>query len=111
MNTLQLMAHSGATYRQIDTWSTKGLLPTEMQNPGTGHAREWTRAQADRAKLIFDLIDTGIGLQRAAAIADQAETGGFPVELPNGFRLERTTQQALVAEVVPRHLRAITAGS
>lgn len=71
MNVRQVMAHAGITYRQVDHWCSAGyLVPVDYQgNPGSGHNREFTRKEGDKARLMKCLIDIGFRPERAEMIA------------------------------------------
>jgi DNA-binding transcriptional MerR regulator len=43
------------TYRQVDYYCRKGLVPGQPAGPGTGsgHPRRWTQDQIDRVALLL----------------------------------------------------------
>lgn len=49
----------GITYRQLDHWSTLGLL-RPLHTGGSGNNREWTRAELDVARLMGHLVRAGM---------------------------------------------------
>lgn len=51
----ELEAETGATYRQIDSWSTSGYL--SVGNIGSGHRRQFTEADIEVAKTLVALAD------------------------------------------------------
>ncbi len=69
MPDLQQMLNSGATARQIDTWTTAGHLRALTSSPGTGVAREWLRGEDDTAAMIVRLTRAGLTLAAAVKVA------------------------------------------
>lgn len=65
------MAHAGISYRQLDHWCSKGyIVPVNYQgNPGSGHQREFTRQEGNKAKLMACLIKVGFRVEFAEMIA------------------------------------------
>jgi len=78
------------TYRQMDTWTTQGLIRVETSsNPGIGKAREWSATQVSEAFRIKRLSDLGLRLDiiRTVLAARKNEVGERSVELSAGIRL------------------------
>jgi DNA-binding transcriptional MerR regulator len=46
---------TGATYRQVDYFARKGLIPGQPAGHGTGsgHRRRWNAAQVERVTLLL----------------------------------------------------------
>jgi len=87
VNTAQVMERSGASYRQLDYWTRRGLLRPE-QRPGSGYSRDWSDAECRIARLMVVL--TGVGLEpgpaaEAARALDSA--GAEEFELGEGVFL------------------------
>lgn len=61
MSAMDLARASGASYRQIDRWTTLGrLLPTSEPTPGTGMRRAYSAREVEVAKLLKALSDLGM---------------------------------------------------
>lgn len=51
--TTEVVAMTGASYRKLDYWARCGYIPDGFRLvTGTGHVRQWTQEQVDRAKLL-----------------------------------------------------------
>lgn len=78
MKAKDLLRYASITYRQLDHWCTKGwLVPygRGSQNPGIGNDREFSREQADKARLMSCLISSGFVTHQAEKIAQAAAVG------------------------------------
>ena len=54
LSTNDVVAATGATYRQVDYWVRTGLVPGQSpEGPGSGHRRRWHPAQVNRVRLIL----------------------------------------------------------
>lgn len=53
--TMEVVAMTGATYRQLDWWVRTGRIPGngELVNVGSGHRRTWTGEQVARVELLL----------------------------------------------------------
>jgi DNA-binding transcriptional MerR regulator len=74
----------GITYRQCDHWTRLGLLKP-LHLGGSGHSREWTRAELDVARLMGRLVKAGMKPAVAAAIA---RSGDARYEIADGIFIE-----------------------
>jgi DNA-binding transcriptional MerR regulator len=81
MNTPMLVQVSGATFRQLDHWSRKGLL-RPVGGEGTGHVRDFPAEEVQVAKVMARLVGAGISPEAAARAA---RSGG---ELAPGVRVD-----------------------
>lgn len=81
--TAEAIAATGATYRQLDYWSSLGYIRCEdEENPGSGGARVWSSAELEIATWIVRLREVGFELAPAAAVAREVVgTFGNPVLL------------------------------
>ncbi len=59
----------GITYRQLDTWVTKGWLNPDERNPGPGHARRFTGDEARVAIVMGRLVAAGLKPDAAHRVA------------------------------------------
>lgn len=66
-----MLAHAEISYRQLDHWCTKGWIkPVDYNsNPGSGQQREFTRQEANKAKLMWCLARVGFKIDVAEQIA------------------------------------------
>jgi hypothetical protein len=56
-----LCRFAGITYRQLDYWIRCGWVETENERrTGSGYARTFTRAEAERVALMAELANAGI---------------------------------------------------
>ncbi len=69
MKAVELAAHVGVTYRQVDMWSNEGLLHPVNQGAGTGRRRVYPPEEVQVAVGIAQLLRAGLTLQAAAKIA------------------------------------------
>jgi len=69
---------TGITYRQLDYWVRKGWLLPGVGAPGHGYPRDWPASEIAVARAMIRLIQAGIALETAAAIA---RTGSRAVEV------------------------------
>lgn len=85
----EMVKHSGATYRQIDNWTTKGHLLSPDAARGSGSARHWSLVERDIARLMVRLTKTaGFTLDAAAYLARMlATTGSEEISLGQGMSL------------------------
>lgn len=76
------------TYRQMDHWTTTGLLKAENgSNPGIGRQREWSGTEIRRACWIKVLSDAGVRLDVIRRLLDSWVPHGDPrhrIELAPG---------------------------
>ena len=62
----QVCALVGITYRQLDYWARTGLLvPTIAEAKGSGSKRRYSYHDVLELKVIKNLLDAGVSLQRA----------------------------------------------
>lgn len=56
IGTAEFVDQSGLTYRQVDLWTTVGILePVDDHNPGSGNPRRWYRRELLAARAVADL--------------------------------------------------------
>ena len=67
----QVCALVGITYRQLDYWARTGLLvPSIAQAKGSGTKRRYSYHDVLELKVIKQLLDAGVSLQRARQAVD-----------------------------------------
>lgn len=69
MNTLELAAHAGITYRQIDHWVRAGYLLPANPQPGSGIPRDFLPAEVAVTVRMAHLVAAGLYLPVAHQIA------------------------------------------
>ena len=68
----------GITYRQLDYWTTTGLVtPSVRDADGSGSQRLYGFADIVQLKVIKELLDTGITLQRIRAALEFVRDRGL----------------------------------
>jgi DNA-binding transcriptional MerR regulator len=79
VNGIQLADHIGVSYRRIDHWTNAGYLQPTNPRCGTGHSREYPPGEVAVAGRIAGLVEAGLSVQVAAAIArgDKARLGSL----------------------------------
>jgi len=70
MNSMTLIHEAGITYRQLDYWVRAGLLDGQ-RDLGSGNARDWTTAQASKARVMGSLVRAGVGPRLASELAGE----------------------------------------
>lgn len=78
---LKEMLQAGASYGQIDYWTTAGKLRVDATNPGTGRSRRWLDSEVPVLAVMVRLTAVGLSVDAAERVA-RAEV--FPVELGPG---------------------------
>lgn len=79
LTSAELVKATGASYRQIDYWTTTGLLlPRGATSPGMGYPRNYDPEQLDRARAIVALLAGGVGLEAVRTHIDHLiRHGGY----------------------------------
>ena len=68
----------GITYRQLDYWTTTGLVTPSVRNAdGSGSQRLYAFSDIVQLKVIKQLLDTGITLQRIRAALEFVRDRGL----------------------------------
>lgn len=75
----ELIAETGATYRQVDYWTRTGLLtPIDGVHPGEGHDRRYAADQLDRCRAVVALLAAGVSLEAVRTHLDHLiQHGGY----------------------------------
>jgi DNA-binding transcriptional MerR regulator len=85
MRSSQVVDFAGCTYRQLDYWTRTGRIPGQaIYADGSGSQREFTRRQAEHARVIAACTKTGLPLEVAHTIAIAAAAGQSVHELGGG---------------------------
>lgn len=58
-STRQMTERTGATGRQLGSWSDKGWLSGQADKPGTGHHRVWSEDDLQTVTLMMRFIRAG----------------------------------------------------
>lgn len=77
----EIIAETGASYRQVDYWTRTGLLtPIDEVSPGEGHDRRYSLDQLYRARAVVALLDAGVSLEAVRKHIDHLiQHGGFQI--------------------------------
>lgn len=76
----------GLTYRQLDRWTNAGYLHAVQEREGSGHARRYSRGEADVAVLMHRLHVAGLNVASAHRAARRL-TAGQPAVLAPGIEV------------------------
>ena len=72
----EVLARTGATYRQLDFWTRTGLVRVAGdQHPGSGVPRVFPRAEVDVIADVMRLVAVGFCVRPAFAIARERAAG------------------------------------
>lgn len=85
----ELMAMTGATYRQVDFWCRAGYLQETAH--GSGSARTFTPDEVATVHAVVQLLWAGLTLPAAfIAAADLVEHGRYDVRFGKRYRMTIT---------------------
>src|SRR5271170_8008883 len=74
----------GITYRQLDYWARTGLLrPTLTDAKGSGSQRRYSYQDVVELKVIKQLLDAGVNLQKARKAISCLRDGGAELATAN----------------------------
>lgn len=100
LTTAEVMARTGATYRQLDYWAREKLIDMGPDQ-GTGHARMWTHRQMLTARMAVTLVRVGFDVRRAFQITNEImerhveQEQRIKIELGPGLILQVDNHKAL----------------
>lgn len=81
---VELVEATGATYRQIDSWTRSGLLPVSERTPGSGFPRRYHPEAIPIARALVRWSSVANGERHR--IIEAVSTGGAePVALAPGI--------------------------
>lgn len=84
----RVLRDAGITYRQLDYWTTCGIIRSSTRSPGSGHPRSWSEQEIEIAGVIGWLRRAEIPLNIAARVARAHVVDGAPlVEIAPGISL------------------------
>ena len=66
---LDAMLATGISARQLGHWTTRGYLLSPNPLPGSGHVREWRDGEDRVAQWMLALVDAGLTVEAAHAVA------------------------------------------
>lgn len=85
---LEVIAETGATYRQLDYWVRSGYLRPDPALPGSGRFRAWPDKEIVIAREMIRLTEAGLSVAKAAHVAREFANGETFVALAEGLTLE-----------------------
>ncbi len=100
LTTSEVMARTGATYRQLDYWAREKWIDMGPDQ-GTGNARMWTHRQMLTARMVVTLIKAGFDVRKAFEITDRImadhirQEQQIKIELAPGLILQVDNHRAL----------------
>jgi excisionase family DNA binding protein len=95
--TPQVAELTGATYRMIDHWTSRGFLPETAT--GSGSRRRFTEAELDTVRLVEQLLRVGFVLPRAFAIAEALVSDEeYRADFADVFQLSISVRDTAAAE-------------
>jgi hypothetical protein len=71
-------AHVGVSYRRLDYWARMGYLRPHGEGCGSGRRRAWSEPELRVASVMARLVDAGLALPIAAAVARQIVESANP---------------------------------
>ena len=97
----------GITYRQLDYWTTTGLVTPSVRNAeGSGSQRLYGFPDIVQLKVIKQLLDTGITLQRIRAALEFVRDRGLDLRnitlLSDGRQVYALDDQREIIDVIKR---------
>ena len=103
MNSVQVVARAGISYRQLDYWTRAGLIPgvsRTVVGVGSGHSRDWTWREAQFLEALGRLVKAGVQVRVASTALQQAGnlSDAETVTLPGGLRITLRPHLVAVAD-------------
>lgn len=90
----EVLATTGATYRQLDFWVRRGYLKPRNATPGSGFPRRWPTEEVTVAAAMTQLVAAGLTVEAAH---HAARNGG---QLPGGkYQVIERVVQAVATEL------------
>ena len=88
MKAADVCRYADISYRQLDHWTRQGYLEAYgVSEPGSGNKREYSRAQADKARLMQCMISVGFEVSFAEKVASFAIVGEYKLHVGHGITL------------------------
>jgi len=85
---MDIVEHTGITYRQLDHWTSSGYLNADNNRPGNGHHRRYPDTEHRIADLMARLVTIGMAPAQAAVIGRASvERGVSALDLPGDIRI------------------------
>lgn len=69
MLTKEILKRYPLSYRQLDSWTTKGYLGEDAKNTGHGRKREYSQKEVETLERMLAFVEAGVTPAVAAAIA------------------------------------------
>ena len=102
----QVCAIVGITYRQLDYWARTGLLrPSLADAKGSGSQRLYSYRDVLELKVIKQLLDSGVNLQKARKAIEYLRDAGEDIATANLVLAEENTVLARTGEEIVDLLR------
>lgn len=102
----QVCAIVGITYRQLDYWARTGLLrPSLADAKGSGSQRVYSYRDVLELKVIKQLLDSGVNLQKARRAIEYLREAGEDISTANLVLAEENTVLARTGEEIVDLLR------
>lgn len=96
----------GITYRQLDYWARTGLLrPSLADAKGSGSQRRYSYRDVLELKVIKQLLDAGVNLQKARRAIEYLREAGEDLSSANLVLAEENTVLAKTGEEIVDLLR------
>ena len=97
----------GISYRQLDYWTTTGLVtPSVRDADGSGSQRLYSFDDIVQLKVIKNLLDTGVSLQRIRAAIDHVRERGLSLRtitlLSDGTTVYALDDQREIIDLIQR---------
>lgn len=86
-----VVRYAEISYRQLDHWCRQGYLKPlghHGANPGSGRDREFSRDEANKAKMMQCLISLGFEVHLAEKVATFAVLGEYNLYVGHGVTLK-----------------------
>lgn len=88
MRSPQVCDYADVTYRRLDFWCRRGLIPGQPRHAdGSGSQREFTRSQVAFVRCMAACVKAGLGLEKSADIAGHAAVGRSTFDIGAGLTL------------------------
>lgn len=100
LSSQEVLAYSGATYRQIDYWSRTGVLKPTSVAPGSGYYRSFSSIEAEVANRLVKFMHLcGAGRGSALPLIDAANMIRASIERGEGTVITLGEGVSVVIEV------------
>lgn len=103
----QVIKAVGITYRQLDYWTTTGLVSSSVRGAdGSGTQRLYSFSDIVELKVVKNLLDTGVSLQRIRAAIEYVRGTGVSLRdvtlLSDGKEIFALDDQRQIIDLIQR---------